>query len=473
MESLLAGTNAVIAVMVVLGLCLYCHELGHFLAAKASRMAVHEFALGFGPALWRRKIGETLYAIRLVPFGGFVRIAGMEPGERDARDGFFTRPKWQGLIVLCAGVFMNVVLAVALYWSINVFSGVAAEGNDVIIRKVFPGEPAGIAGVQPDDKIIGVGGSLHSTEIVSVTKGSLGERIGLKPDTRLLQVGDTPVAVPADVLRALQKGPAKDEKIWLVDSTATSFEESIVSVEAPAAGELASVPKSFGPEQGDELAGNVLGVRFAPADQFAVHRFISGNPDRQIRLTVLREGRQVALSITPASSTQRLEMVNGEGKLINPHRSVGRIGITLGPELRRTGALAGLKLAVAQSTQAVVMVFETFRLMILGRIAAEPTGPIGIMAMTAETAKLGWASVLGLCALISANLAVINLLPIPPFDGGQILLMGVEAIYGIFGRPLNRRLEMFVRVAGLVIVLNLFLLMAYKDIANLIKYGTY
>jgi regulator of sigma E protease len=118
----------------------------------------------------------------------------------------------------------------------------------------------------------------------------------------------------------------------------------------------------------------------------------------------------------------------------------------------------------------VATVILSFKAMFAGKIAADPAGPIAIMAMTAETAKLGWASVLTLCGLISANLAVINLITIPPFDGGQILILAVE---GLLRRRLDERLEFAVRVQGLVLVLALFLYLTLKDVSNLVRFGTY
>ncbi len=100
--------------VVVLGLCIYAHELGHFAVAKLSGMHVREFAFGLGPVLWGFKRGETKYTIRAIPFGGLNDIAGMEPGQRDVERGFYTRPRWMGALTIVAGVFMNVVLALSL-----------------------------------------------------------------------------------------------------------------------------------------------------------------------------------------------------------------------------------------------------------------------------------------------------------------------------------------------------------------------
>lgn len=471
METILSWANAGLAIVVVIGLLLFFHEAGHFLAAKACRMAVYQFAMGFGPALWQRKWGDTVYAIRAIPFGGFVHIAGMEPAERDVERGFYTRPRWQGAIVVCAGTFMNVVLAVLVYWVVNVFSGVAVpENRDVIIRSVFAGDPAAAGGIQPGDRIVGVGHSRFCAEVRTVAKGSLGEKMGLTPGSRVFQIGERSIATPADFLRVLKGGVRKDEKIWAINGDAKGIDDALVALKAPPASALREVPAEFQDRGATALARRVLGVTFEGLDQFTVHRYISTSPGKTVHITVLRGSETVPLTVTPAPDHDRLEMVDSEGKLVAPHVVVGRIGVTLGPALRRAGLVEGLGLALVQSAESVATVVLTIKAMILGKIAAEPTGPIGIMAMTAETAKLGWASVLALCGLISANLAVINMVPIPPLDGFHLALLGVERV---MRRRVDQRTEMMVRFAGLFIILGLFLFLSSKDIMNLIRYGTY
>ncbi len=467
----LSWVNSGVAILVVIGLCLFFHEAGHFLAAKATRIGAYEFAMGFGPVLWRRKWGETVYALRLIPFGGFVRIAGMEPGERDLPGGLYSRPRWQALVVFAAGTFMNVVLAVLVYWAINVFSGLPApDSRDVIIRDVFQGGAARAAGIRPGDKIVGVGGSRLCTEVKQVAPGSVGEKMGLRAGSRVFQIGDQPVATPGQFLQLLRSATGSGQKVWAINGAARGMEDAMLALKAPAPEALTEIPAALDEGTAAGNARRVLGVTFKPLDQFAVHRFISTSAGKTVTVALLRGDGTADVALTPAPDQDRLEMVDNQGKLITPHRTVGRVGIVLGPELTRAGVFEGLWLALKQSAAAVATVVLSIKAMIMGKIAAEPTGPIGIMAMTAETAKLGWASVLGLCGLVSANLAVINLVPIPPFDGAHIVLLGLEAV---LRRRVDHRLEMIARVAGLVIVINLFLILAFKDISNLIRYGTY
>lgn len=472
METVISWANSGLAILVVLGLCLFFHEAGHFLAAKACRMKVYEFAMGFGPALWKRAWRGTDYALRIIPFGGFVRIAGMEPGEgSDVADGFHSKPRWQGAIVVCAGVFMNIVLAVLVYWAVFVFSGVEVPGsNEVVIRKVFAHGAAAAAGIEPGDRVVAVGESRRSTTIKSVNAGSIGQRIGLKPEARVFQVGTRRVSDLEDALSLMKASATTGDKIWILDGKAASIETAFVSLDPLSEADAARIPDRIERRDLDTTAQRVLGVTFKPLDQTGVYEYIAGNPGKPLSLTVLRGTETVRLSLVPRSEMARVEKVSEQGKLGQPHGTVGRMGVTLGPELQRTGVLEGLVLGAQQSVASVYTVVYSFKLMLNRTIEAEPTGTIGIMAMTAETAKLGWAAVLSFCGLISANLAVLNMFPIPPFDGFHVVLLGLE---GLLGRRVNEKLEVYVRLAGFLLIINLFVLLTAKDVLNLIKYGTY
>jgi regulator of sigma E protease len=260
------------------------------------------------------------------------------------------------------------------------------------------------------------------------------------------------------------------DKIWILDGNAASIETAFVALEPLSEADAARIPERIERRDLDGTVQRVLGVTFKPLDQTGVYEYIAGNPGKHLSLTVLRGTETVRLSLVPKSEMARVEKVSEQGKLGQPHGTVGRMGVTLGPELQRTGVLEGLVLGAKQSVASVYTVVYSFKLMLNRTIEAEPTGTIGIMAMTAETAKLGWAAVLSFCGLISANLAVLNMFPIPPFDGFHVVLLGLE---GLLGRRVNEKLEVYVRLAGFLLIINLFVLLTAKDVLNLIKYGTY
>lgn len=190
--------TTLVAAIFVFGLLVLVHELGHFTVAKLTGMRVDEFAIGFGPKLWSRKYGETLYAIRAVPLGGFNRIAGMDyeiverMGNKDAeRDGdgqrqdgwkrympsagrsdtvlipdeegageraYFRRPVWARMMMILAGSFMNFVLPLFIFWGIFFFSGVATPSPEPVVGSVVTDRPAALAGLQGGDRILTIDG---------------------------------------------------------------------------------------------------------------------------------------------------------------------------------------------------------------------------------------------------------------------------------------------------------------------------
>ncbi len=463
----LIGTYAtsIFWIVFILGLCIFSHELGHFIAAKLSRMHVKEFAFGLGPVILGKRWGETLYSVRAVPFGGLNDIAGMEPGEEDVPGGFHTRPRWQRFITIFAGVFMNVVLAMVLFWFIAVFHGVAIPDSPVtVIGKVMPGEPAQLAGLRAGDEIVAVEGSRHNLMIAAVAPGSVADHAGFIPGHFILTANEHDIAVPRELVEILSQPQLDQIRISAV-KTGAGVADPVATAQLPAltmAGEIT-------PERALAVAREQLGLTFELLDQAAVVRYLSLHPNASIDITVRRDGSEVTLAVKSHEIWGRLETITADGQLDAPHRRIGRIGVLLTPPTRKAGVFEGLEIGAMQSVGSVVMVVQSVRGMIARKIAAEPAGPIGIMAMTAERAQAGWAAVLSLGGLISANLAVINLLPIPPFDGFHIVLIGFE---GIIRRRIPARLEIATRLAGIFLIMLLFVWLMAKDISNLLLYGT-
>ena len=143
-----------LAAIVLFGVLITIHELGHFLAAKGTGMLVTEFAVGFGPKLLQRKFGETVYTLRLMPLGGYNRIAGMEPGDLSEERGFNNKPMWARMLVILAGPLMNLLLPVILFFGIFAFHGIDSPLDKPIIGSVMPNYPAEEAGILPGDRIL-------------------------------------------------------------------------------------------------------------------------------------------------------------------------------------------------------------------------------------------------------------------------------------------------------------------------------
>ncbi|MDR3563764.1 MAG: RIP metalloprotease RseP [Negativicutes bacterium] len=172
-------STTIIATIFVIGLLVFVHELGHFITAKAVGMRVHEFALGFGPKLISKQHGETLYSLRIVPLGGFNKIAGMDPDEEQDEYSFNAKPIWARILVIVAGPVMNFVLPVLLFFLVFLASGIDSPSDEAIIGTVLADRPAAQAGLVVGDRILAVNGAKIETwrQFVSVIQVNAGNRL--------------------------------------------------------------------------------------------------------------------------------------------------------------------------------------------------------------------------------------------------------------------------------------------------------
>lgn len=150
--------TTILAAIVLFGVLITVHELGHFLAAKSTGMLVTEFSIGFGPKLFQKKVGETLYSLRLCPLGGYNRIAGMEPGEAVTPRGFNGRPLWARMLVILAGPFMNFLLPFLIFFGVFAISGLTLPVNKPVVGSLMEGYPGAAAGLQPGDRLVSING---------------------------------------------------------------------------------------------------------------------------------------------------------------------------------------------------------------------------------------------------------------------------------------------------------------------------
>jgi len=471
-ESIVTTTNGIIAVVIVLGACIFFHELGHFTLAKIMGMRVHEFAIGFGRRLVGVRRGETEYRVNLIPLGGYVRIAGMEPGAPPEERGFYRFPRWAGGTVLLAGSFMNVVLAALAFIAISIATGVPVfPGHRVNIRKVMPNTPAQAAGLQAGDQVVAIDGMTDSLLIEQVNPGGLADEAGLRRYDQIYRVNGQEIGVPYQLLEAMAQARKHDPEARTLEVGVGRFTdegvlESIDTMDLPIPADLPQEPV---PARSDEFLARGYGVVFEPLGHDSALSYISERAGKPIKLTVLRDGRSVTTTVVPEAEWARVAEEDEQGRLTTPVRSVGRIGVVLAGETRPVSVGEATKYGAISSVTAVYTVVEGLRKMISGEIAPQGSGPIGIAALTAERARIGWTSVAFIGGIISANLAVINLLPIPPFDGFRIVLLGIEAV---MRRRVNERVEVGVTIAGAALVLGLFLLITFRDIFNLVVYQT-
>lgn len=450
--------NSIVAIVFILGSCIFVHEFGHFLMAKLAGMRVEELMIGFPPRLFSVVRGETRYGVGLVPFGGFCRIAGMEPGQENVERGFYTRPRYWQALVIAAGVLMNVVLAIGLFTLLGVVWGVVAgEIRPPKIDRLIMGDtPARRAGLRPGDTIVALDGERCSLEIAHVRKGSIGERLGLAKGDVIYRVGDTYVAVPGDVIREVTRSLGPVEIRVFPGASDVEAEPKVIRATAR---KLGMVGKQSRPLS----LGETWGVSFAGLRLESVEIYISQRPNKLVHLTVERDGTEIEVPVTPR--TRAVKVQEEDGSIVR--REIGQIGIVFAAIRRhdvghavRTGLLASL--SVLQQAGDVV------RQLIRDR-RVEVTGLVGAMYYAHREAQVGWEAVLDLCAKISLSLVVINLLPIPVVDGGRLVLIAYEAVVK---RRVDARYEMTWLMAGVVFIILAFAATTVKDVWNLLVYQT-
>ena len=331
--------------VVMLGLIIFVHELGHFLTAKLFKMPVSEFSIGMGPQVFSVDTKNTAYSFRAIPIGGYVNIEGMEIGS-EVENGFSSKPTYQRFIVLFAGVFMNFLMAFILLFAIAKINGRIEYDTNAII-----------------------GG---------LVKGGANEQI-LKVDDKILELDGKKINVWTDISKITKASQNKEEISALIERNGK--EENIT-----------------------------------------------------LKLTKDEENNRIVLGISPKykkidlSTTESLDFAKNSFNSIFTDTIKGFFTLFSGK--------ASLK---------------------------EISGPVGIFKVVGEVSKFGWVSIISLCVVLSINIGVLNLLPIPALDGGRILFVLLE----LFGIKINKKWEEKLHKGGMILLLFFILMISVNDVWKL------
>ena len=330
----------IIYAILIFCVLIFVHELGHFVLAKACGIKVNQFAIGMGPAFFKKQRGETLYALRLFPIGGFCAMEGEDEDSDDPR-AFNRQPAWQRALVLAAGSFMNLLTCVIL----------------LIIIAFWAGQP--------------------TTTIDSVMDDSPAQRAGIHAGDRILAIDGQ-----------------KTEK-W------------------------------------DDVTG-----------------IISDNKNEEIELTVDRDGNEQTIGT-------RLEYDEEQKRYM--------IGITPAMERDLGSSFAA---GIRNTGRMTVMMYDVLRQLITGDVSVkELSGPVGIVYAVNETAKSGAMYVIYLAALLSLNLAIINMLPFPALDGGRLLFLLIRKITG---KRVSDEMESRIHFIGIMLLMLLMVYVTFNDVIKFI-----
>jgi len=264
---------------------------------------------------------------------------------------------------------------------------------------------------------------------------------------------------------SLRKQRGREARVAVVDYAIRDIgqQQKILSLPVPHGLQAASERPAT------TVLADVLGLRSERLSQPSLVGYIANRPRQTITLTVRRGTETIPVRLETAVDNARYAMRDEQGMVYSRIRPVGRIGVVLRPATREVGLSEGLRLGVRQSLNGAVMVLESIRLMLSREVEAELAGPVAIMAISVERSKVGWDAVLNWGALISSILAVMNLLPIPPFDGFRALLLAYESV---IRRRVDEQVELVLSIAGFVVVVFMFVVLTFKDVFNLVRYGT-
>lgn len=332
----------IIIAILLFGVIVFVHELGHFLLAKKAGIKVHEFAIGMGPKIFSTKKGETQYSLRILPLGGYCAMEG-EDGESNDPRGFGKKSILQRASVLFAGPFFNIVFAVIILIPVFLYMG----SPSTTLGQIIPNSPAKTAGLQVGDEI--------------------------------LQINNVKINSWEDIVNNLHNSDGKD-----------------------------------------------------------------------VNVVVKRNGAEKEFNITPQK--------NEQGSYV--------IGIAYQPERSIFGAISNAFTTIFDMSKQMIVFFgQLFTGSVPGGVENAVTGPVGVISIVSDQASKGIFNLLYIGSVISLNLGILNLLPIPALDGGRLLLLAIEAVRG--GKKLNPNKEAVIHMTGFALLMAFMVFITYKDILKL------
>jgi len=433
---------AIVSVTIVLGIVIFVHEWGHFIAAKLSGIRVDVFSFGFGPRVFGIKRGDTDYRLSALPFGGYVRMAGDNPvEERTGADyEFLSKPRWVRMIIAVAGPTMNILLAFFLFWGIFWLVGIQSETYLRTPAQVaaIPQNQAGASGIQAGDRIVSINSVKTPTweSVLTQLKDAQPEQsMNLTVDRagaeQTLAVKMPPPPVEIDEITGYPLVPAIADEI---------------GIGTPA--------EKAGMKAGDKIIA-MDGKSIATWQQLV--EGVRNSNGHTVHFVVLRDGKEVSLDITP------FEGMAADGN------TVWQVGVApkVQAEYERQGFVSAGKDAAYSTVSGMRQIGQVLAGLFTGKVKIRQLqSVVGIARESGRAAKRGPVDLIVLTAVISLNLGLLNLLPIPILDGGHVLMLLIE---GSLRRDLSIAVkERFVQV-GLVFLLGIFAFVMYSDIFKLIQ----
>ena len=336
----------VLACIFVFGILVTVHEFGHFITAKLTGMKVEEFSIGFGPKIYQQQEGETLYSLRMLPLGGYNKIAGMDPEDPDDPErGFNSKPVASRMLVILAGSLMNFLLPVLIFFGIFLAFGMEVPENKPVLGQIIEGYPA--------------------------------EQSGLKEGDRILSINGKPVAE------------------WL------------------------------------DIRNNIAEAGTKP-----------------VPFEIQRNNKTLTIMVTPG---------------VNPETGKPFIGVVSSLKKVELSPVQAAVASVTATKNIIKNMYASLYHMVTGKTKAEFSGPVGVAKMAGEVAHKGFDRLMQFTAMLSLNLAIINLLPLPALDGGHFLILLMEAVTG---HKLGKAAMQNIQKVGVAMILALTVFATFKDLTR-------
>lgn len=445
----------ILAVIFVLGIAINIHEFGHFMVAKLFGMRVEAYSFfGLGPRLWGFKVGHTDYRVSAIPLGAYVKLYGdeataaLEGGESDGEkvpeeELYELRARWQKFLVMLGGPFMNIMLALAIPFTAAMLYGVPAV-PDPIVSYVAPGGAAEKAGVKPGDRIVSFEGEANPTWRKIETGAAISPEI---PLAIIVERNGQSIEGTLTPTKTDRKGQAFGETDMRPDPGASEVYASEVFADKPAA--------VAGMQNGDRLL-SVNGENIRNVEHF---------------MTLIQTNKAVPLSIIVQRGEEKVPLT-AAAEIKDTGQAIIGIRPTAKNSDNREPATVGeaAKFAVWTNYEIIALTGRVFSQLFSGERAVKDAGlagPVGIVSIIANVVREdGFVGLFGILAVISLNLGVFNLLPIPLLDGGQIMVLGIEKVLSWFGRTLSMAWKERIQFTGLAVILLLMVFTLFLDVSK-------
>ncbi len=419
-------------IIFLLGFLIGIHETGHFLVAKLCKVRVNEFAIGFGPTIWKKQGKETKYALRLIPLGGFVSMEGEE--EHSDKEGSFTKasiPK--RIAIVAAGAIVNIMFAIIIYF---VLSTTAINNTSNIVAGLEENYAAQTAGIQIGDKILSINNKkiTTATDINKILEKTNGKEVNIVIE---------------------RNGNKQEMKVKPSEVKYKSTGIYLEAVENKSTKIVALEPKSAAEKQGLQVGDNILkvnnyDVKDNPEKLISI---LQGNNDITSKEENMMESYE--LVIERAGQEQEIELVPEE-------LSSYYLGVKL--KIPEDTFLNHLYYAAYDTNSFVYSIVENVKQLFTGKVStAQLVGPVGISEVVAKTN--GFKEFIYILAVISISLGVTNLIPFPPLDGGKILFLIIETIRK---KPLKEETEAKIQLLGFAILITLSFFITYNDVLRIL-----